>query len=131
MFEAIAQAPLLIFGRERASPARYAVLEGAGAQVQWVAPGAQGVDMQAVLAALAARGVRSVLVEGGGKLAAALVMAGLVDRLDWFRAPIVLGAEGKPAIAELALHHLADAPLWRRLALRELGPDLWESYERT
>jgi diaminohydroxyphosphoribosylaminopyrimidine deaminase/5-amino-6-(5-phosphoribosylamino)uracil reductase len=75
-------------------------------------------------------GTEDVLVEGGGKLAAALIALGAVDRIDWFRAPIVLGEEGRPAVAALALAKLADAPRFRRVALRELGPDIWESYER-
>ena len=45
-------------------------------------------------------------------------------------APIVLGGGGRPAIGELAYGKLAEAPGWRRVALRELGSDLWESYER-
>jgi len=45
-------------------------------------------------------------------------------------APIVLGEEGRPAVGALALARLSEAPAWRRVAVRELGPDLWESYER-
>jgi diaminohydroxyphosphoribosylaminopyrimidine deaminase/5-amino-6-(5-phosphoribosylamino)uracil reductase len=43
---------------------------------------------------------------------------------------MVLGAEGRPGVGALALARLAAAPRFRRIALRELGPDLWESYER-
>ena len=39
-----------------------------------------------LFARLGERGLTRVLVEGGGKLAAALLRAGLVDRLYWFRA---------------------------------------------
>ncbi|HRK63037.1 MAG TPA: dihydrofolate reductase family protein, partial [Terricaulis sp.] len=85
----------------------------------------------AVLARLGERGVREVFAEGGGRVAASLIEADLVDRLEWFRAPLVLGAAGKPAIADVAYADLANAPRWRRLALRELGSDLWESYERS
>ena len=54
-----------------------------------------------------------------------------MDRLEWFRAPMLLGAEGRPGVGALALERLgAMRPRWRRVALRELGPDLWESYER-
>lgn len=122
--------PLVVFSAERANPAKHAILEAAGARVEQVASGANGLDMGAVLERLGALDVESVLVEGGGKLAASLVAAGAVDRLEWFRAPMLLGAEGRPAVAALALAKLAEAPTWRRVAVRELGPDLWESYER-
>jgi diaminohydroxyphosphoribosylaminopyrimidine deaminase/5-amino-6-(5-phosphoribosylamino)uracil reductase len=75
-------------------------------------------------------GVKSIMIEGGGKLAASFVRDGLVDRIEWFRAPILLGGDGRPCLAELALAKLADAPIYRRTAVQELGPDLWESYER-
>jgi diaminohydroxyphosphoribosylaminopyrimidine deaminase/5-amino-6-(5-phosphoribosylamino)uracil reductase len=122
--------PLVVFSAERVNPAKHAILEAAGARVEQVASGPNGLNMAAVLERLSALDVESVLVEGGGKLAASLIAANAVDRLEWFRAPILLGADGRPAVAALALARLADAPTWRRVAVRELGPDLWESYER-
>lgn len=73
---------------------------------------------------------RAVLLEGGGKLAASFFGADLIDRIEWFRAPIILGGDARPAVATLALQALADAPRFKRAAVRELGDDLWESYER-
>ena len=84
----------------------------------------------AVLKALHARGCGSVLIEGGGEVAASFIGAGLVDAIEWFRAPILLGGEGRPCVAGLALAALADAPRFRRLAVEPLGDDLWERYER-
>ncbi|HEV7228181.1 bifunctional diaminohydroxyphosphoribosylaminopyrimidine deaminase/5-amino-6-(5-phosphoribosylamino)uracil reductase RibD [Brevundimonas sp.] len=83
----------------------------------------------AVLEALAERGVRTLIVEGGGRVAAAFVAAGAVDALWWFRAPILLGADGRPCVAGLALAKLADAPKFRRLDVQSVGEDLWERYE--
>lgn len=130
LFEHLDASPLIVFGRERASPAYHAVLEGAGVRVELVTAQGDGIDMSAALARLGDLGIASVLAEGGGRLAASLIAAEVVDRLEWFRAPLVLGAEGRPAIGALALSQLWDAPRWRRVAVRELGADLWESYER-
>ena len=88
------------------------------------------VDVASALTRLAQRGAATVLVEGGGQLAASLILAGLVDRLEWFRAPVVLGEEGRAGIGALQVMRMADAPAWRRIAVKPLGPDLWESYER-
>lgn len=105
--------------------------EAPGVVVKRLSPAAGESELGAALGALASdHGVGRVLVEGGGAIAAALLKEGLVDRLEWFRAPILLGAEGRPAIGGLALSALEDAPRWRRVALTELGPDLLESYER-
>lgn len=55
------------------------------------AVGADGYPApSAVLAALAAREIGSVLCEGGPKLAEAWLAAGVVDRLEWLIAPRIL-----------------------------------------
>jgi diaminohydroxyphosphoribosylaminopyrimidine deaminase/5-amino-6-(5-phosphoribosylamino)uracil reductase len=131
LFASLQQAPLLLIGATEGEPDRRAALEAAGARTAVVGADTRGgVDVGAALQVLAAEGIRSLLTEGGGQLAASLISAAAVDRVEWFRAPIVLGSEGRPAIGALALGRLAEAPGWRRVALRELGPDLWESYER-
>ena len=84
----------------------------------------------AVLDALTARGVGSLLIEGGGRVAASFLQAGVVDTIEWFRAPILLGGEGRPCVASLALAKLADAPKFRRLGVEPVGDDLWERYAR-
>ena len=126
LFASLDQAPLLVIGSDGDGSA----LEKAGARTAKVAAKDGLVDVGASLTLLSSEGITSVLVEGGGQLAASLIGAGLVDRLEWFRAPIVLGAEGRPSVAALALARLSDAPAFRRVAVCALGPDLWESYER-
>lgn len=83
----------------------------------------------AVLATLRRKGVTSLLIEGGGQVAAAFLRAGLVDRIEWFRAPVLLGGEGRPCVAALSLAKLADAPKFRRLSVEPVGDDLWERYD--
>jgi diaminohydroxyphosphoribosylaminopyrimidine deaminase/5-amino-6-(5-phosphoribosylamino)uracil reductase len=106
-------------------------LVDAGVKVLRVhAVGEDRPDLGEVLTALAAQGLNRIFVEGGGQVAASFLRAGLVDRLEWFRAPMVIGGEGRPGIGSLALTALSDAPKLRRLDVRPVGPDLWERYER-
>lgn len=101
------------------------------AEVIRVAPDALGRPaIAAVLDTLRQRAIASLLIEGGGRVAAAFVQAGAVDRIEWFRAPILLGDEGRPGIAALDLANLAAAPKYRRQGVQALGDDLWESYVR-
>ncbi|WP_428063408.1 RibD family protein [Brevundimonas sp.] len=86
--------------------------------------------ISAVLKALKDAGATSVLIEGGGQVAASFLRAGVVDALEWFRAPILLGGEGRPCVAALALAKLSDAPKFRRLGVEPVGDDLWERYVR-
>ena len=84
----------------------------------------------AVLDLLSERGVKNLMIEGGGRVAASFVSAGVIDAIEWFRAPILLGGDGRPGVAALALSRLANAPRYRRLAAEPSGDDLWERYER-
>lgn len=84
----------------------------------------------AVLKALEIAGATSLLIEGGGQVAASFLRADAVDALEWFRAPVLLGGEGRPCVAALALAKLADAPKFRRLGVEPVGDDLWERYAR-
>lgn len=81
------------------------------------------VGLAAGLAELGRRGVGSVLVEGGGRLAGALLSAGLVDRLYWVQSPCWLGDDGVPAVAGVTGTPIADAPRWRVVERRALGED--------
>jgi diaminohydroxyphosphoribosylaminopyrimidine deaminase/5-amino-6-(5-phosphoribosylamino)uracil reductase len=88
-------------------------------------------DLETVVETLAAEGLRALFVEGGGQVAASFVRCGLVDALEWFRAPVLIGGEGRPGVGALAVAALAGAPHFRRIAVHELGPDVWERYART
>ncbi len=101
-----------------------------GVKVLQVPAMGERLDLVAALEALDAEGIGSLLVEGGGQVAASFLRAELVDAIEWFRAPMVLGAEGRPAIGSMTLTSLADAPRFRRTALDLIGDDLWERYER-
>ncbi|WP_374472660.1 RibD family protein [Phenylobacterium sp.] len=87
-------------------------------------------ELKTVVQALTAEGLQRLFVEGGGQVAASFLRCGLVDAIEWFRAPIVIGGEGRPAVGALAIAGLADAPHFRRTGVREVGDDLWERYER-
>jgi diaminohydroxyphosphoribosylaminopyrimidine deaminase / 5-amino-6-(5-phosphoribosylamino)uracil reductase len=107
-----------------------AELTDLGVSVIQVDPREGQVDPASALAALERRGFPAVMLEGGGQVAASFLSAGLIDAIEWFRAPIVLGDEGRPAIGAFVLKDLAAAPRFRRVSAEPLGEDLWERYER-
>jgi len=72
----------------------------------------------------------TVMIEAGAQIAAAAIAADLVDRIEWFRAPVLLGGDGLPVVAALGLETLEAAPIFKRTGIRERGADLQESYER-
>lgn len=105
-------------------------LTDVGVRVLQVKAVGERPDLDATLKALEAEGIASVFVEGGGQVAASFIRCGLVDALEWFRAPMVLGGEGRPGLGSLAVTELAKAPRFKRVALDAVGDDLWERYER-
>jgi len=76
------------------------------------------------LVALAMRGVTRALVEGGAVIGAELLKSGLVDRVVWFHAGRMIGGDGVPAVLPLNGARLADAPMFRRLSVAEIGADM-------
>ena len=96
-----------------------------------VKPDAAGFpDLRVALELLAEGGITRLLVEGGGRLAASLVQADLVDRMVWFRSPSVIGGDGLPSIAAFGVDAVAEAPRWRRLRGDILDDDLLETFVR-
>lgn len=87
-------------------------------------------ELKTVVQALAAEGLSRLFVEGGGQVAGSFLRCDLVDAIEWFRAPVVIGGEGRPGVGALAVAALAEAPHFRRTEVREVGDDLWERYAR-
>ncbi|MEC7290576.1 MAG: dihydrofolate reductase family protein, partial [Pseudomonadota bacterium] len=97
----------------------------------WVVPGEDGrVSPERLLDRCAVDGLSRVFLEGGGKLAASFIQSGLVDTIQWFRAPILIGGDGLPAVAALGLSEMQDAPRWRTAATERIGDDTLETYVR-
>jgi len=84
--------------------------------------GSVGFEPAAVLEALRARGLRRVLVEGGGITVSRFLQAGLLDRLHVTIAPMLLGS-GRPALTLPALETLSQA-LRPRCRHFHLGEDV-------
>jgi len=113
----------LLATTERASVARRAALATRGAAVLLLPEGADGgVDLTVLLTSLHARGIRSVLVEGGAAVITALLRARLVDRLTVTVAPKVLGV-GIAAVGDLGIRHLDDAVLVKEMTVTAYGVD--------
>lgn len=110
---------------------RAQAFEDCGVEVIEVGSDPSGtLDMAEACRALGARGVTRLLVEGGARLAASLMRCRLVDRVEWFRAPKVIGGDGLPALVGFGTDRLADAAGFVRVGIRQAGADLVESYER-
>ncbi|WP_419935444.1 bifunctional diaminohydroxyphosphoribosylaminopyrimidine deaminase/5-amino-6-(5-phosphoribosylamino)uracil reductase RibD [Candidatus Palauibacter sp.] len=119
----VEQAPVWVFAdaaaegfEERAAP-----LRDAGAEVIGVPRRDEhSLSVSAVWNELAMRGVLSVLIEGGGQVAAATLRRGHVQRIHAFLAPVFFGDGGVPAFPGLGPSSPGD---WRPVQRESLGQD--------
>lgn len=113
-------APTLVVRRAgAAAPAAH--LPGVSA-IDLPIEGPNPLDPELVLEALRARGLRRVLVEGGGVTVSRFLQAGLLDRLHVTVAPLLIGS-GRPALTLPEIESL-DQALRPRCRHFRLGDDL-------
>ena len=122
--------PTWIVHREGVPPDRRAAFNDLGVRLIEVPSSEAGIDLAAGLAALGAAGLTRVLAEGGAQVAAALLRAGLVDRIAWFHAPGVMGGDGWPAAQAFGVADLAAMPRFVRTAQRAVGEDILTEYRK-
>lgn len=82
------------------------------------------VDLDDLLAKLAARGVTSLLVEGGAEVHRSFLDAGLVDRVVLFVAPKIAGADGLSFVAGPGAARMSRALALSRVEVRRAGQDV-------
>ncbi|HET9019776.1 MAG TPA: bifunctional diaminohydroxyphosphoribosylaminopyrimidine deaminase/5-amino-6-(5-phosphoribosylamino)uracil reductase RibD [Acetobacteraceae bacterium] len=128
------ETPTWILARPDADAERRRALTEAGVSVLDVPAAGHGaglgVDLAEALQKLAQRGITRLLVEGGAQLAAALLRADLVDRVAWFHAPAIMGADGWPAAQAFGVADLAAMPRFVRTATRPVGEDVLTELRR-
>lgn len=117
------ETPLWIVTGERAAADREQALRAAGAEVLRV-PAADGrLDLAAVLARLAERGITRLMVEAGPILAAAMLRADLVDEAVLLRSGKVIGADGIDALEGLSFAALTQSPRLELMRTEIAGED--------
>jgi diaminohydroxyphosphoribosylaminopyrimidine deaminase/5-amino-6-(5-phosphoribosylamino)uracil reductase len=115
----------LIATSGRSEPSWRQALEAAGAEVLVLPGDGDSLDLEALLKALAERGVLSLLVEGGGILLGSVFDQGLVDKVQAIIAPMIIGASEAPAaVAGRGAQRLAQAWRLRELTVERLGEDI-------
>ncbi len=126
------QTPLWVVTSELAEASAATKLGAAGAQVIRMAPSiGAGLDLPAVLHALADRGITRLMVEGGAKVASSFVSANLVDEIWLLRGLQAIGADGIAALDALPLTAITQSPRFSVRASETLDMDTLTIYERS
>lgn len=126
-----ADCPVLLLVGTPVADERWSALAGIeGVALSEVARTADGrLEIGAVLAALAERGLTRIFSEGGPSVAASLIESGTADDVLIVTAPRPLGADGVPTLTPSARRVLMDASRYRLLDEREIGADVCRHYE--
>ncbi|MCD6175777.1 MAG: bifunctional diaminohydroxyphosphoribosylaminopyrimidine deaminase/5-amino-6-(5-phosphoribosylamino)uracil reductase RibD [Planctomycetes bacterium] len=98
-------------------------LESAGVEVLAVAEYNEHCDLQEVLAELGQRGIQQMLVEAGPTLIASFLKQNLVDEVQIYIAPMILGPNGDADISK-AINTLDDYQRLKDVQIDTFGTDI-------
>lgn len=115
--------PVIVFAGDSASASKSEMLESRAVEV--VRDSANGRDLRTVLEELGQRSMQSVLVEGGASVAGKFLDAGLVNKVSFFIAPMIIGGREAPmAIGGHGAETLRDALELQDVEITQRGPDI-------
>lgn len=122
---ALPQGETIIAVTKSAPDANIRKLERAGARILYIEENGGLVDLQDLMKKLGSMNITSILLEGGGRIAASALAAGVVDKIMVFIAPKIVGGESaKTPIEGPGIELIADAVHFERLTTRNVGCDI-------
>jgi len=124
----VRETPTWVFGSSKASALAEEILQQKGCKVFRVDSSNGQLDLDQVLKTLAGQGITRLMVEGGPKVAASFVAAGLVDEAVLLRGDKNIGAGGIDPLEGLTLDALTNN--MTSDGTEKLGGDVLESYQR-
>jgi diaminohydroxyphosphoribosylaminopyrimidine deaminase/5-amino-6-(5-phosphoribosylamino)uracil reductase len=80
--------------------------------------------MDDLLLKLGSMGIQSILLEGGSRLAGAMLQQGLIDECVFFYAPKVIGSDGFSPFAITGISDMSQALAFTQLDVRRCGRDI-------
>lgn len=117
------EAPVIVFAGAKADRAKASALEAKGVEV--VVDKSDGRDLLVILEQLGNRSLQSVLVEGGATIAGKLLDAGLVNKVTFFIAPMIIGGTAAPsAVGGTGAEQIVDALKLEDIEVVRRGPDI-------
>lgn len=124
IFNPASRSGVIIATRKEPPKERRAELEKNGAKVI-PTTGRERVNLPDLLLRLYRIGITSVLIEGGSELAWGALDARVVDRCQFFYAPMIIGGDfARPGIGGTGIGSLAEAPRLVDVEFRRMGPDM-------
>ncbi len=115
----------VVFDRNARLPKESQLAKTAGEIPVWI----MNEALPRALSTLAEKGITRLLVEGGTLLTTSFLESGLADEIQWFRAPIIIGEGGKPAVTGGDLPSLLKKQGFSQTRTQFLGEDVLAIYD--
>ena len=114
---------ILVTATDHASEKLHPYL-AAGVEVARVKRHTAGLDLKEAMVELGRKNLQYLLLEGGSKLAAAMLQAELVDRMMVFVAPKLIGGEGRGLFSGAGVDVISNAYRLKQLETRQVDCDI-------
>src|SRR3972149_5071937 len=114
---------VFIFTSAKANKNKIRLLEEKGAEVIKVNQSKDGLSIKGVLQELAKRGVTSVLIEGGARVAASALKEGAVDKAVFIVAPKIIGGDGVDSLGKLGIKSIKRVIMLKGVKTMKIGED--------
>jgi len=99
-------------------------LEAAGATVIEAKTGRDGLlDLRDAARRLGKMEITSLLIEGGSRTAALALKSGIVDKVVFFYAPRIIGAEGLSMVGDMGISRIRSSFKIERVTIRKFGEE--------
>ncbi|CUH94224.1 Riboflavin biosynthesis protein RibD [Propionispora sp. 2/2-37] len=120
------QAPVVIAVSPNASEEKLAALRSKHADIVIVPCGPRGgIDLRGLFEILGRRSITSIFIEGGSRINASAISAGLIDKAYWFIAPKFIGGSNAPGpIGGTGLETMEKALTLEDIELERVGEDI-------
>ena len=116
---------VMIATTSRCSKKKKKILEKKGIKVVIVKSKNKKVDLNELMKKLALMGVTSVMIEGGSEVNASALEAGIVDKIIYFIAPIIIGGKNaKTAVGGRGIKYLNETIKLREIKVKKIGSDM-------
>jgi diaminohydroxyphosphoribosylaminopyrimidine deaminase/5-amino-6-(5-phosphoribosylamino)uracil reductase len=120
-------ATLVFSSAAQAHSTKALALRQRGVEVVGVAGTDRQIALSPLLKELGRRGIKSVLIEGGGQVAASALREEVVNKVVFFYAPLLLGSEGRAMIGPLHVDRVALGYTLHALEVERSGKDMMVS----
>ena len=117
---------VIVLTTTKADPDKIKDFEEAGVEIICADSDEPGkVDLEAAMTGLAVKGIDSILLEGGAETAAAAFEAGIIDKIRFYLAPLLIGgAEAPGAVGGIGADVVSKAVSLENIRTERSGEDL-------